>query len=265
LETNTVQYPNVLLQKQGHIATLIVNRPKALNALNWDTVVDITAAVENARDDENVYVIIVTGAGEKAFVAGGDIGFMQQLTPLEGRNFSMLGYKMCRLIESIEKPVIAAINGFCLGGGCELAMACDFRICTDKSKFGQPEVGLGVIPGFGGTQRLPRAIGKGRALQLIYSGETIDAKEAFRIGLVNQVVSPETLMDEVTAIATTIAAKGQRAVGLCKVAVTKGIEVDLDRAIEIEADLFGICFSMADQREGMTAFVEKRKPNFIGK
>lgn len=260
-----VTFDNVLLQKKDHIATIIVNRPKALNALNWETTEDITAAVENARDDENIYVIIITGAGDKAFVAGGDIGFMQKLTALEGREFGMLGHKMCRLIETIEKPVIAAINGFCLGGGCELAMCCDFRICSDKSKFGQPEVGLGLTPGFGGTQRLPRIVGKGMALQLLLTGKNIDAQEALRIGLVNKVVSQDELMDEAMAIANSIASKAQRAVNLCKKAVNEGLEVDIDRGLIIEADIFGLCFSTADQKEGMTAFLEKRKPNFIGK
>ncbi|HPT70623.1 MAG TPA: enoyl-CoA hydratase-related protein [Syntrophomonas sp.] len=260
-----VLFSNVILKKDGHVATLIVNRPKALNALNWDTTVDITAAIENARDDEDIYVIIIAGAGDKAFVAGGDIAYMQKLTALEGRKFGQLGHKMCRTIENIEKPVIAAINGFCLGGGCELAMACDFRICTDKSKFGQPEVGLGLTAGFGGTQRLPRLVGKGMALQILYTGDNFDAQEALRIGLVNKVVSPDKLMDEVTAIANTIASKGPRAVNLTKAAVNAGMETDIDRALAFEADIFGICFSTADQKEGMTAFLEKRKPNFSGK
>lgn len=260
-----VLFPNVILKKEGHVATIMVNRPKALNALNWETTEDITAAVENARDDDDIFVIIITGAGDKAFVAGGDIAYMQKLTALEGRRFGLLGHKMCRTIENVEKPVIAAINGFCLGGGCELAMACDFRICSDKSKFGQPEVGLGLTAGFGGTQRLPRLVGKGMALQILYTGENFDAQEALRIGLVNKVVSPDKLMDEVTAIANTIAAKGPRAVNLTKAAVNAGMETDIDRALAIEADIFGICFSTSDQKEGMTAFLEKRKPNFTGK
>lgn len=260
-----VLFSNVILRKEGSVATLIVNRPKALNALNWETTEDITAAIENARDDENILVIIITGAGDKAFVAGGDIAYMQKLTALEGRKFGQLGHKMCRTIETTEKPVIAAINGFCLGGGCELAMACDFRICSDKSKFGQPEVGLGLTAGFGGTQRLPRLVGKGMALQILYTGDNFDAQEALRIGLVNKVVSPDKLMDEVTAIANTIASKGPRAVNLTKAAVNAGMETDIDRALAIEADIFGICFATVDQKEGMTAFLEKRKPNFSGK
>lgn len=256
---------NVVLQKKGSIATLIVNRPKALNALNKDTLKDIKSAVENARDDDDIYVIIVTGAGGKAFVAGADITFMQELTAVEARQFGILGSGVCRLIESIEKPVIAAINGYCLGGGCELAMSSDFRICSDKSKFGQPEVGLGVTPGFGGTQRLPRLIGTGMAKQLLYTGEVIDATEAFRTGLVNKVVAADQLMDYVMQMAVNIASKGQRAVGLCKAAVNHGMQTDIDQGLAIELDMFALCFAMDDQKEGMKAFVEKRKPNFIGK
>lgn len=256
---------NVVLQKKGPVATLVVNRPKALNALNKDTLQDIKAAVENARDDDDIYVIIITGAGTKSFVAGADITFMQELTAVEAREFGILGSGTCRLIESIEKPVIAAIDGYCLGGGCELAMSCDFRICSDKSKFGQPEVGLGVTPGFGGTQRLPRLIGTGLAKQLLYTGETIDSSEAFRSGLVNKVMSSEQLMDYVMQIADTIASKGQRAVDLCKAAVNQGMQTDIDRAMAIELDIFALCFAMDDQKEGMKAFIEKRKPKFVGK
>lgn len=256
---------NVVLQKKGPIATLVINRPKAMNALNMDTLLDIKCAVENARDDDDIYVIIITGAGSKSFVAGADITFMQELTAVEARQFGILGSGVCRLIESIEKPVIAAIDGFCLGGGCELAMSGDFRICSDKSKFGQPEVGLGVTPGFGGTQRLPRLIGTGMAKQLLYTGEVIGADEAFRAGLVNKVVPADQLMDYVMQMAVNIASKGQRAVGLCKAAVNHGMQTDIDQGLAIELDMFALCFAMDDQKEGMKAFVEKRKPNFIGK
>lgn len=256
---------NVVLQKNDQIATLIINRPKAMNALNMDTLLDIECAIENAKNDDDIYVIVITGAGSKAFVAGADITFMQELTAVEARQFGILGSGVCSLIEFIEKPVIAAIDGFCLGGGCELAMSCDFRFCSDKSKFGQPEVGLGVTPGFGGTQRLPRLIGTGMAKQLLYTGEVIDANEAFRSGLVNKVVSSDQLMDYVMQIAATIASKGQRAVDLCKAAVNQGMQTDIDRALAIELDMFALCFAMDDQKEGMKAFVEKRKPNFIGK
>jgi len=259
-----VEFANVLLKKEGRVAVLTVNRPKALNALNKDTLLDIKAAVENVRDDESVDVLIITGAGEKSFVAGADISFMLDINALEGRKFGLLGQSVFRLIESMEKPVIAAVNGFCLGGGCELSMACDIRISSEKGKFGQPEVGLGVTPGFGGTQRLPRIVGQGTAKLLLYTGDTIDAYEALRIGLVDQVVAKEDLMDFVMGVAKKIAAKGQCSVRFCKVAVNEGMQTDIDRALSIEADL-GLCFATQDQKEGMKAFVEKRKANFLGK
>jgi len=260
-----VEFGNVLLNKSDNIATLVINRPKALNALNKDTLLDIRAAVENFRDDPEVAVLIITGAGDKAFVAGADITYMLDINAMQGREFGLIGQSVFSLIEKIEKPVIAAINGFALGGGCELAMACDFRICSDKSKFGQPEVGLGVTPGFGGTQRLPRIVGTGMAKQLLYSGDVIEADEALRIGLVNAVVEADALMDYVWKLATRIASRGQISVRLCKVAVNEGMQTDIDRAMTIEADLFGICFATADQKEGMGAFVEKRKALFKGK
>jgi enoyl-CoA hydratase len=260
-----VEFANVLLEKEGAVATLTVNRPKALNALNRDTLLDIKAAIEACRDDAEVNVIIITGAGDKAFVAGADITFMQEMNALEGREFGLLGQSVFSLIESIEKPVIAAINGFALGGGCELAMACDFRICSDASKFGQPEVGLGVTPGFGGTQRLPRLVGTGMAKQLLYSGDMIDAAEALRIGLVNAVLPVDELMPYVKKLAARIASRGQVAVRFCKVAVNEGMQTDIDRSMTLEADLFGLCFATQDQKEGMKAFVEKRKAQFVGK
>ncbi|MDH7496865.1 MAG: short-chain-enoyl-CoA hydratase [Syntrophomonadaceae bacterium] len=260
-----MEFANVLLEKEGAVATLTVNRPKALNALNRDTLLDIKAAIEACRDDAEVNVIIITGAGDKAFVAGADITFMQEMNALEGREFGLLGQSVFSLIESIEKPVIAAINGFALGGGCELAMACDFRICSDASKFGQPEVGLGVTPGFGGTQRLPRLVGTGMAKQLLYSGDMIDAAEALRIGLVNAVLPVDELMPYVKKLAARIASRGQVAVRFCKVAVNEGMQTDIDRSMTLEADLFGLCFATQDQKEGMKAFVEKRKAQFVGK
>lgn len=258
-------YNNILLTRQGRIAILSINRPKALNALNRNTLLDIKAAVEEIRDDEAVDILIITGAGDKAFVAGADITFMVEMTALEARAFGQLGGEVTSLIESVSKPVIAAINGFCLGCGCELAMACDFRICSEKAKFGQPEVGLGVTPGFGGTQRLPRLVGTGMAKQLLYTGETIGSTEALRIGLVNKMTSGEQLMEETLKIATMISSRGQIAVRLCKDAVNSGMQVDMTRAMAIEADIFGLCFATSDQREGMQAFVDKRKADFKGK
>lgn len=257
-------YENVLLEKEDRIAILSINRPKALNALNNDTLLEINSAIAEIKADDSIDVVIITGAG-KAFVAGADISFMQNLTAMEGRAFGALGQEVFRKIEAIEKPVIAAVNGFALGGGCELAMCCDFRVASTSAKFGQPEVGLGITPGFGGTQRLPRLVGSGMAKQLLYTADIIDAAEALRIGLVNSVVAPEELMEFVKKIAIRIANKAQVAVRLSKVAAGEGLQVDIDRSMTIEADAFGLCFATTDQKEGMAAFVEKRKPQFTGK
>ena len=258
-------YENVLLEREDRVAILTINRPKALNALNNDTLLEIKSAVLEVKEDSGVDLLIITGAGDKAFVAGADISFMQNLSAMEGRAFGALGQEAFRIIESLEKPVIAAVNGFALGGGCELAMCCDFRIASTSAKFGQPEVGLGITPGFGGTQRLPRLVGTGMAKQMLYTADAIDAKEALRIGLVNSVVEPEELMDFVKKIAKRILNKGQVAVRLSKIAANEGMQTDIDRGMTIEADVFGLCFATADQKEGMTAFVEKRKPQFTGK
>ncbi len=260
-----MEFQNVILTKEDRIATLTINRPQALNALNKDTLLEIKAAAEQVRDDAEVDVLIITGAGDKAFVAGADITYMLDINALEGRQFGLIGQDAFSTIETMSKPVIAAINGFALGGGCELAMACDFRICSHKSKFGQPEVGLGVTPGFGGTQRLPRIVGTGMAKQLLYTGDVIDANEALRIGLVNAVLSAETMMDYVKRLAQKITARGGIAVRFCKDAVNAGMQTDIDRAMTIEADIFGLCFATEDQKEGMHAFVEKRKAQFKGK
>jgi len=258
-------YENVLLEKEDRIGILSINRPKALNALNNDTLVEIDKAIDEIKADDSIDVVIVTGAGDKAFVAGADIAFMQSLTAMEGRAFAALGQAVFRKLEAMEKPSIAAVNGFALGGGCELAMSCDFRIASTSAKFGQPEVGLGITPGFGGTQRLPRLVGAGMAKQLLYTADIIDANEALRVGLVNSVVAPEELMDFVKKIAKRILSKAQVAVRLSKVAATEGMQVDIDRSMTIEADAFGLCFATTDQKEGMTAFVEKRKAQFTGK
>ncbi len=258
-------YENVLLEKEDRVAILSINRPKALNALNNDTLLEIKSAIVDIKEDTGIDVLIITGAGDKAFVAGADISFMQPLSAIEGRAFGALGQEVFRMIEAMEKPVIAAVNGFALGGGCELAMCCDFRIASTKAKFGQPEVGLGITPGFGGTQRLPRLVGSGMAKQMLYTADVIDANEALRVGLVNSVVEPEELMDFVKKIAKRIISKAQVAVRLSKAAANEGMQTDIDRGMTIEADVFGLCFATADQKEGMSAFVEKRKPGFIGK
>jgi enoyl-CoA hydratase len=258
-------YENLLLEKEDRLAVLYINRPKALNALNKDTLLEIKSAVTEVSGDPGLDVLIISGAGDKSFVAGADIAYMQNLSAIEGRAFGALGQDVFRLIEAMEKPVIAAVNGFALGGGCELAMCCDFRIASQKAKFGQPEVGLGITPGFGGTQRLPRLVGTGMAKQMLYTADVIDANEALRIGLVNSVVAVEELMDSAKSIARRIISKGQIAVRLSKAAANEGMQTDIDRAMTIEADAFGLCFATEDQKEGMGAFVEKRKAKFTGK
>lgn len=258
-------YENIILEKEDYLAILYINRPKTLNALNKDTLTEIRSALEDIAADKTIKVVVVTGAGDKAFVAGADIAYMQPLSAVEGREFADYGEKTFRMIEQLEKPVIAAINGFALGGGCELAMACDIRLAGDNAKFAQPEVGLGVIPGFGGTQRLPRLTGEGRAKELTFTADTIGAEEAYRIGLVNHVYPAAELMDAARKLARKIASKGALAVGFAKFAISRGMQVDIDTAMSIESDMFGICTSTFDQKEGMGAFLEKRKPSFQGK
>ncbi len=257
-----MEFKNILLTKDEGIGFVTINRPQNLNALDRTTVEEISEVIDLVGADDEIKVMILTGAGDKAFVAGGDIGFMQEMTGLEARGFARFGQGVLRKMENLPKPVIAAINGFCLGGGCELAMACDFSIASDRAKFGQPEVGLGVTAGFGGTQRLPRLIGMNKARQLLYTGDTINAQEAARIGLVNEVVPHEELMDHVIGIARRIITKGQMAVRFSKAALNDGMQTDIDRAMIIESDIFGLCFSTEDQKEGMKAFLEKRSPQF---
>ncbi|QGU95318.1 short-chain-enoyl-CoA hydratase [Clostridium bovifaecis] len=254
-----MEFKNVLLKKENGIGYVTINRPKALNALNSETLTEIDLAFDEVANDDEILVVILTGAGEKSFVAGADISEMKDMNVIEGRKFGLLGNKVFRKIETIEKPVIAAVNGFALGGGCEISMACDFRIASTKAKFGQPEVGLGITPGFGGTQRLARHVGLGMAKELIYTARIIDAQEAYRVGLVNKVVEPEELLPEANKIANEILKNAPIAVSLCKQAINRGMQVDMDTAIAFEAEVFGECFSTEDQTEGMTAFVEKRK------
>lgn len=260
-----MSFENILLEKQGSIATVTVNRPKALNALNAATLKELGQVFGELGADDSVSVVILTGAGEKAFVAGADISFMKDLSAIEARKFALLGQEVFNTIENLPQPVIAAINGFALGGGCELAMACDIRLASENAKFGQPEVNLGVPPGFAGTQRLPRIVGKGRAKELLYTADMIDAQEAYRIGLVNKVTTVEELMGAAVKMAAKIASKGQVAIRLTKSAVNHGLEMDSARGMAYEAEVFGLVFSTADQKEGMTAFLEKRKPEFTGK
>ena len=250
---------NVLLEKKGHIAVATINRPKALNALNSEVLEDLNELVDLVNADEDIYALVLTGAGEKAFVAGADIGEMSTLTKAEGEAFGKKGNDVFRKLETMPSPTIAAINGFALGGGCDLSLSCDIRICSDTAVFGQPETGLGITPGFGGTQRLARLVGPGMAKQLIYAAKNIKADEALRIGLVNAVYPLEELMDAAEKLAATIAKNAPIAVRACKKAINEGLQVDMDRAIVMEEKLFGSCFETADQKEGMGAFLEKRK------
>ena len=240
-----------------------INHPEALNALDTLVLRELGQAFDAFAAAAGIDVVVLTGEG-RAFVAGADIAEMSAMTAAEGKAFGRLGADVFRKIELLPQPVIAAVNGFALGGGCELAMACDIRIASAKAKFGQPEVGLGITPGFSGTQRLPRLVGLGKAKELIYTAAVIPAEEALRIGLVNKVVAPEALMDEALALAATIASKARLAVRYAKEAINRGIETDIETGIAVEASLFGLCFATADQKEGMAAFLQKRKPDFTG-
>ena len=242
---------------KGNIAVITINREKALNALNSE-VLDDLEKVFDAVDINEVRCLVLTGAGEKSFVAGADIGEMSTLTKAEGEAFGKKGNDVFRKIETFPIPVIAAINGFALGGGCEISMSCDFRICSENAMFGQPEVGLGITPGFGGTQRLARTVGVGMAKQLIYTARNIDAAEALRIGLVNQVVPQAELMATAEKLASTIAGNAPIAVRACKKAINDGLQTDIDNALVIEEKLFGSCFESYDQREGMANFLRKK-------
>jgi len=265
----TMEY--ILYEVNGAVATITINREKALNALNSQVLDELNETLDNV-DLATVRCLILTGAGEKSFVAGADIGEMSTLTKAEGEAFGKKGNDVFRKLETFPIPVIAAVNGFALGGGCEISMSCDIRICSDNAMFGQPEVGLGITPGFGGTQRLARLIGAGMAKQLIYTARNIKAPEAYRIGLVNQVVSAEVdetgnvvksakeaLMEAANKMASTIAANAPIAVRNCKKAINDGLQVDMDKAIVIEEKLFGDCFETEDQKAGMGNFLEKDK------
>ena len=258
-------YENILFEKKDQIAFLTINRPEALNALNWQTMEEIRDAFVSVKEDTSVGGVIVTGAGEKSFVAGADIKELATKGPVDAKEFSVASQEILHLIEHFPKPVIAAVNGYCLGGGCELAMACHMRVVSEKAKFGQPEVNLGLIPGNGGTQRLPRLVGKGRALEMILTGDMINADEAYRIGLANKVTAPDQVISVAEDILKRILTKGPVAVGLSLEAVNHGMELALDEGIQLESNLFGLCFSTEDMKEGTQAFVEKRKAEFKGK
>jgi enoyl-CoA hydratase len=255
---------NVSYAKKGAIAYVTLSRPKVLNALNQRTWEDLGAAFEHTGKDADVRGVILTGAGDKAFIAGADISELTRLSAVEAEKSSTFGQSVLNLIENLGKPVIAAINGFALGGGCETAMACTIRIAAENAKFGQPEVKLGVIPGGGGTQRLPRLVGKGRALQLILSGEMISAQEAYRIGLVNEIVPAAELITRAEAILQQIFANAPVAVKYSLEAVNKGLETSQAEGLALEASLFGLCAGTNDKKEGTQAFLEKRRPQFQG-
>src|SRR5712672_4623965 len=260
----TLSLANVLYEKSNGIARVIINRPKVLNALNTPTWADLRTVFENARDDDRVRGIILTGAGDKAFIAGADISELAQAGAFQAEESSRFGQAVLELIENLGKPVVAAINGFALGGGCETAMACTIRIAVENAKFGQPEVKLGLVPGGGGTQRLPRLVGKGRALQLILSGEMISAQEAYRIGLVNEVVPAGDLLIRAEAILKQIFANAPIAVKFSLEAVNRGLETNLAEGLSLEASLFGLCAGTGDKAEGTSAFLAKRTPQFHG-
>lgn len=259
------EYENILYENDNGIAIVTINRPKSLNALNTATMEKLSLLLDQMTKDKEVKVVIITGSGDKAFIAGADITEMRFMTAMEARDFGRFGQLTLSKIEKLHKPVIAAVNGFALGGGCELALACDIRIASEQAQFGLPEVSLGITPGFGGTQRLARLVGKGVAKELIFTGEIINAAKAQRIGLINKVESAEGLMDAAKNMAKKIMTKAPAAVQMAKIAVNKGINLDLDSGISYEAEVFGLCFATNDQKEGMAAFLEKRPAVFCGK
>ena len=260
-----MEYKNIIVSFEGEIGILTINRPKALNALNLETLLEIQAGLEEAKQQPGLKALIVTGAGEKAFVAGADILQMKEMNSIEALNFSKTGHHTLKTLQDFHCPVIAAVNGFALGGGTEIALACDFIYASENAKFGLPEVTLGIFPGFGGTQRLSRLIGKGKAKELIFTGKMISAQEAFEMGIVNRVFPQASLMDETKKTALQIAGNGAVGIRLAKMVVNSGFNMDLHEACNLEAYAFGIGFASEDQKEGMRAFVEKRKPDFKGR
>ena len=257
-------YNNLVLEKQSNIALVKFDRPKSLNALNSQMLAEIDHLIDELQEDNQVSVIVFTGEG-KSFIAGADISQMAELSGLEARDFGAFGQRVFEKIENISKPTIAAVNGFALGGGLELAMSCDIRYASSKAKFGQPEVGLGITPGFSGTQRLPKIVGLSKAKELIFTGEMIDANEALNIKLVTRVFEPDLLIDEALGLASKIASNAQIAVRLSKRALNEGYNKDIKTGTNLEALYFGMCFSTEDQKNGMKAFLNKEKANFKGK
>src|SRR5438874_2927185 len=258
-------FESLVFEKKNNIAYVTINRPKVLNALNMATMGELRNAFTDLKQDREVRVVILTGAGEKSFVAGADIGELQKNNPVEAKEYTHRGQAVLDLIENLGKPVIACINGFALGGGCEIAMACTMRLATDSAKLGQPEVKLGIIPGYGGTQRLPRLVGKGIAMQLLLTGEMISAQEAQRIGLVNEVVPAGQLISRAEAIAQAIIKNAPLAIQYCLEAVNHGLEMTQQEGLFLEASLFAVSCATVDKKEGTSAFLEKRTANFNGK
>jgi enoyl-CoA hydratase len=258
-------YENILFEKKDGVACITFNRPKVLNALNRQTIEELHQALLDARRDQSVRVLILTGAGEKSFVAGADIGELSQQTPVNGKEFSLYGQSVLHMLETMGKPSICAINGFALGGGCELALACTVRLASNTAKLGQPEVKLGILPGYGGSQRLSRLCGKGVAHELCLTGEMITAEEALRIGLVNHIYEPAELLPAAEALAKKIMANGPLAVKFTMEAIERGIEMPQEEGLFLEATLFGLACATEDMREGTKAFLEKRPAQFKGK
>jgi enoyl-CoA hydratase len=258
-------FENILLEKRSSIAYVTVNRPKVLNALNMATMEELRSAFHDIKSDADIRVAILTGAGEKAFIAGADISELAKQDAITGKEYTHRGQSVLNLMENLGKPVIACINGFALGGGCEIALACTMRLASDNAKLGQPEVKLGIIPGYGGSQRLPRLVGKGLAAQLLLTGEMITAQEAFRVGLVNEVTTPADLIPRAEAIAQKIIANAPLAVQYTLEAVNKGMEMNLKESLYLEATLFGLSCATEDKKEGTAAFLEKRAAQFKGK
>jgi len=259
-----MSYENILFETEGHMAKVVINRQKAMNALNNATIIELIEVFSEIKEDKNIYGVIVTGAGDKAFVAGADIKELAVMTKDGAKELSEKGQGLLNLIENLGKPVVAAVNGFALGGGCEIAMACSFRYASENAKFGQPEINLGLIPGYGGTQRLPRLVGKGRAMELLLTGNIIGADDAFRMGLVNGVVPQDELLPKVEKVMKIIMAKSPIIGGFIAEAVNSGICMTLKNGLDLEAELFSKCAETEDMREGTKAFIEKRKPEFKG-
>jgi len=260
-----MEFKYIIYEKSGGIATITLNRPEALNAFSKEVIEEILKALEDVKADENTRVVILTGAGEKAFSAGADIKAMKGMNALKARELSLMGEKLCDTLENLEKPVIAAINGYALGGGLEVAMACDIRIASENARMGQTEINIGLIPGWGGTQRLTRLIGKTKAKELIFTGKIVDAKTAEQLGIVNMVVPTEKFRETVQQFAAELASKAPVALKVAKALINKGSEISLDAAIALEREGFGVVASTEDLQEGVSAFIEKRKPTFKGK